>query len=91
VRELRQHRTDGEVREQPDRGERDGSEQLSAQPREADIKTLKQNNMRAVLQLMRARDLASVAEISGCIRLSKTTIKKIFDHLSTLNLVVSAG
>jgi predicted NBD/HSP70 family sugar kinase len=40
---------------------------------------------------MRARDLASVAEISGCIRLSKTTIKKIFDHLSTLNLVVSAG
>ena len=47
--------------------------------------------MRAVLQLMRTRDIASVAEISGCIRLSKTTIKKIFDHLSTLNLVVSAG
>ena len=47
--------------------------------------------MRAVLQLMRTREIASVAEISSCIRLSKTTIKKIIDHLSALNLVVSAG
>ena len=40
---------------------------------------------------MRTRDIASVAEISGYIRLSKTTIKKILDHLVALHLVVSAG
>jgi len=47
--------------------------------------------MRAVLQLMRVRQTASVTDISAVIRLSKTTIKKILDHLEALHLVVSAG
>jgi predicted NBD/HSP70 family sugar kinase len=58
---------------------------------EVDIKTLKQNNMRTILQLLRVRDMATVAELSAAIKLSKTTIKKLIDFLVTLNLVVSAG
>ncbi|MGA2477788.1 MAG: ROK family protein [Spirochaetia bacterium] len=55
------------------------------------IKALKQNNIRTVLQLMRVRTTATVAEISLSIKLSKTTIKKLIDCLVSLNLVVSAG
>ncbi len=54
-------------------------------------KNLKQNNTRAVLEILRrGRDL-SVAEISRDIKLSKTTVKKIFDSLLSMDLIRSAG
>lgn len=55
------------------------------------IKTHKQNNIRGVLNLIRRRDTFAVAEISNAIRLSKTTVKKTIDLLSSMKLVASAG
>jgi predicted NBD/HSP70 family sugar kinase len=64
---------------------------LSLVFREAHIKILKQNNIRKVLNLVRGRDTFTVAEISQAIRFSKTTVKKTFDLLMAMSLVVSAG
>ncbi len=52
---------------------------------------LKQNNTRAVLDLMRRGGIFSVAEISESVQLSKTTVKKIFDTLVDKGLLLSAG
>lgn len=41
--------------------------------------------------MIRRRETFSVAEISNAIRLSKTTVKKTIDLLSSMRLVVSAG
>lgn len=58
---------------------------------EVHIKTLKQNNARAILKLLRQSDVISVASISERIGLSKTTVKKIVDLLCAMKLVSSAG
>ncbi len=58
---------------------------------EVRIKALKQNNIRAVLNLIRRRDVFTVAEISRAIKLSKTTVKKTIDLLVSMRLVLSAG
>jgi predicted NBD/HSP70 family sugar kinase len=55
------------------------------------IKVHKQNNIRGTLALIRQRDTFSVAEISGAVRLSKTTVKKTIDLLVAMRLVLSAG
>lgn len=54
-------------------------------------KTLKQNNIRTVLQYLRGNGVVSVADISSAVGLSKTTSKKIIDYLASRGLVVSAG
>jgi len=58
---------------------------------EVGIKTLKQNNARGILELMRQADVISVAAVSERIGLSKTTVKKIIDLLCSMNLACSAG
>jgi N-acetylglucosamine repressor len=54
-------------------------------------KSLKQLNTRVVLDLVRARDAISVADISETIHLSKTTVKKILDMLAEAGILLSAG
>jgi len=54
-------------------------------------KNLKQNNSRAVLEHLRRNGACSVADISSSIKLSKTTVKKVFDSLVTSGLLLSAG
>lgn len=54
-------------------------------------KNLKQNNSRAVFELLRRGDKMTVAEIADKIRLSKTTIKKIFDALLADGLISMIG
>lgn len=52
---------------------------------------MKQSNSRAVFELMRDGQGRTVTEISERIRLSKTTIKKIFDSLLVDGLICSIG
>jgi predicted NBD/HSP70 family sugar kinase len=54
-------------------------------------KSLKQLNTRVVLDLLRARDAVSIADISELIHLSKTTVKKVLDLLAVAGIVFSAG
>jgi N-acetylglucosamine repressor len=54
-------------------------------------KSLKQLNTRVVLDLVRARDAISVADVSESIHLSKTTVKKVLDSLCGAGIVLSAG
>ena len=54
-------------------------------------KNLKQNNSRAVFELLRHGEKIAVAEIAEKIRLSKTTIKKVFDSLLADGLISMCG
>lgn len=54
-------------------------------------RSLKQSNSRAVFELMRDGQGRTVTEISERIRLSKTTVKKIFDSLLGDGLIRSIG
>ena len=54
-------------------------------------KNLKQGNSRAVFELMRNGRKITVADISEQIKLSKTTVKKIFDSLLDDGLILAAG
>ena len=54
-------------------------------------KSLKQLNTRVVLDILRARDVVSVADISEAVHLSKTTVKKVLDLLAAAGIVLSAG
>ncbi len=54
-------------------------------------RNLKQNNTRIVLDVFRRGGELSVAGISGDIKISKTTVKKICDNLLSMGLVHSAG
>ncbi|MGA2545466.1 MAG: ROK family transcriptional regulator [Rectinemataceae bacterium] len=54
-------------------------------------KSLKQLNTRVALDLIRASDTISVADVSDSIHLSKTTVKKILDLLAKAGIVLSAG
>jgi len=54
-------------------------------------RNLKQNNSRAVLEHLRRNVDCSVADTSSLIKLSKTTVKKVFDSLVTSGLLLSAG
>ncbi|MFT3847488.1 MAG: ROK family transcriptional regulator [Propionivibrio sp.] len=54
-------------------------------------KNLKQNNSRAVFELLRHGEKIAVAEIAEKIRLSKTTIKKVFDSLLADGLISTCG
>jgi len=54
-------------------------------------KNLKQNNSRAVFELLRHGEKIAVAEIAEKIRLSKTTIKKVFDSLVSDGLINMCG
>jgi len=54
-------------------------------------KNLKAHNTHTVLDLLRKADTVTVADVSDAIRLSKTTVKKIFDLLVTEGLMLSAG
>ena len=54
-------------------------------------KNLKQNNSRAVFELLRHGEKIAVAEIAEKIRLSKTTIKKVFDSLLADSLISMCG
>jgi predicted NBD/HSP70 family sugar kinase len=54
-------------------------------------KSLKQLNTRVVLNLIRARDAISIADISESIHLSKTTVKKVLDMLAGAGIILSAG
>ncbi len=54
-------------------------------------RTLKKNNRRVVLDLLRNSGEMTVAEISERVSLSKTTIMKIIDYLTGTGYVVSAG
>jgi predicted NBD/HSP70 family sugar kinase len=54
-------------------------------------RNLKQNNTRAVIDRLRVGGDHSVAGISDNIKLSKTTVKKIFDSLGASGLLLSAG
>ena len=54
-------------------------------------KNLKQNNSRAVFELLRHGEKIAVAEIAERIRLSKTTIKKVFDSLLADGLISMCG
>jgi len=54
-------------------------------------KTLKKNNRKIVLNLIRTSCRISIAEISRTVDISKTTVMKIIDHLLEKGLIVSAG
>jgi predicted NBD/HSP70 family sugar kinase len=54
-------------------------------------KSLKIANMGIVLELLRNSDQLSIAEISGRIGLSKTTVSKIIEHFLEVGLLVSIG
>lgn len=54
-------------------------------------KNLKQNNSRAVFELLRRGENMTVADIAERIRLSKTTVKKIFDALLADRLISMSG
>lgn len=54
-------------------------------------RSLKQSNSRAVFELMRDGQGRTVTEISERIRLSKTTVKKIFDSLLCDGLLCAIG
>lgn len=54
-------------------------------------RNLKQNNTRIVLEVFRRGGDLPVAGISGDIKISKTTVKKICDNLLSMNLIHSAG
>ena len=54
-------------------------------------KSLKDNNVRLALEIIRRGEIVSVAGISEEIRLSKTTAKKIIDQLLARGFVVSVG
>ena len=54
-------------------------------------KNLKQNNSRAVFELLRHGEKIAVAEIAEKIKLSKTTIKKVFDSLVSDGLLNMCG
>ena len=54
-------------------------------------RNLKQNNSRAVFELLRHGEKMTVAEIAERIRLSKTTIKKVFDSLLADGLISMSG
>jgi predicted NBD/HSP70 family sugar kinase len=54
-------------------------------------KSLKQLNTRVILSLVRKRASVSVAEISDEIHLSKTTVKKVLDNLTSTGILLSAG
>jgi predicted NBD/HSP70 family sugar kinase len=54
-------------------------------------KNLKLHNTQTVLDLVRRGGQATVADVSVAIKLSKTTVKKIFDQLVDEGLLLSAG
>ena len=54
-------------------------------------KNLKQNNSRAVFELLRHGENMTVSEIAERIHLSKTTIKKVFDSLLADGLISMCG
>ena len=54
-------------------------------------KNLKQGNSRTLIELMRKSDMLSVTDVSEKIKLSKTTVKKIFDSLLLDGLIFAAG
>lgn len=54
-------------------------------------RNLKQNNSRAVFELLRHGENMTVSEIAERIRLSKTTIKKVFDSLLADGLISMCG
>ncbi|MFP4564205.1 MAG: ROK family protein [Spirochaetia bacterium] len=54
-------------------------------------KTLKKNNRKFVLDILRNSDVLTISEISKNTHLSKTTVIKILDYLIGKNLVIDAG
>lgn len=54
-------------------------------------KNIKLHNTHTVLDLVRKGEMATVAEVSAAVKLSKTTVKKIFDGLVEEGLVFPAG
>jgi predicted NBD/HSP70 family sugar kinase len=54
-------------------------------------KNLKLHNTQTILDLVIGTEVTTVAEISEAIKLSKTTVKKIFDTLVEEGLLLSAG
>lgn len=58
---------------------------------EATLRSHRHASIRSVLALTRKRDTVSVAELSHSTRLSKTTVKKTLDLLSSMKLLISAG
>ncbi|TFG61825.1 MAG: ROK family protein [Spirochaetales bacterium] len=54
-------------------------------------KTLKRNNRKAILNLLRNSGEMAVADISGIAGLSKTTVMKIVDYYVGQNIILQAG
>jgi N-acetylglucosamine repressor len=54
-------------------------------------KTIRDNNLKLILDLYKNNNILSIAEISKSIKLSRTTVMKINEHLIDAELIISCG